>query len=131
LRPVPRNFPGRSGTREDSVYLCSPETATAAALTGEITDPRDLEKILRLRYPRWREPEREILNRDMLLPPGPESNTDATELVKGPNIRSLPDLPALPDQARVPALLKLADDVPTDAIPRAGAERLPSRSNIP
>jgi len=67
LRTVPRNFPGRSGTREDSVFLCSPETATASALTGRITDPRDLG----IPYPKVEPPARPIINTDMLIPPLP------------------------------------------------------------
>src|SRR6185503_19385385 len=65
LRTVPRNFPGRSGTQDDQVYLCSPETAAASALAGVITDPRALE----MKYPRFTEPERLIINTDMLVPP--------------------------------------------------------------
>ena len=63
LRTVPRNFPGRSGTKEDQVYLCSPETAAASALTGEITDPRNL----KMKYPEFKEPERIRLNIEMLV----------------------------------------------------------------
>ncbi|MDZ4876222.1 MAG: 3-isopropylmalate dehydratase large subunit [Chroococcidiopsis cubana SAG 39.79] len=62
LRTFPRNFPGRSGTADDQVYLCSPETAAAAALTGVITDPRDLEQIYGMNYPQFVAPEKEIIN---------------------------------------------------------------------
>ncbi|MBW8888586.1 MAG: aconitate hydratase [Fibrobacteres bacterium] len=129
LRTVPRNFPGRSGSVDDRVYLCSPETAAASALTGEITDPRDLEA-LGLAYPRYQAPGKEIINTAMLLPPDPETVGTAT-LIKGPNIKALPDLGPLPDAFRVPVLLKLGDDISTDEILRAGAEALPYRSNIP
>ncbi|MDB5105654.1 MAG: dmdA [Fibrobacteres bacterium] len=129
LRTVPRNFPGRSGTREDQVYLCSPETAAASALTGEITDPRDLEKLMGMRYPRFRSPEREIVNTRMLTPPLPEGRRAALE--KGPNIKALPEFPPLVDAFRAPVLIKMEDDVSTDEILRAGAEALPFRSNIP
>ena len=127
LRTVPRNFPGRSGTREDAVYLCSPETATASALKGRITDPRDLAE--EMDYPRFHEPDEPVLNRDMLVPP-PEKGAD-TELVKGPNIHSFPDLEPLPDDVKGPVLIKLGDNVSTDEILPAGTRVLPYRSNIP
>jgi aconitate hydratase len=129
LRTVPRNFPGRSGTREDSVYLCSPETATASALTGEITDPRELPRLMGLAYPRYRAPEREATNPRMLTPPPPFGKRFVLE--KGPNIKALPPLPPLADAFRAPVLLKMGDNISTDEILRAGAEVLPFRSNIP
>ena len=129
LRTVPRNFPGRSGTREDKVYLCSPETAAASALTGEITDPRDLEKIYSMSYPVYRNPEKELINTEMLVPP----LTDGQDipLQKGPNIKSLPHLEPLKDQYKIPVLLKMKDNISTDEILPAGAEILPYRSNVP
>ncbi len=129
LRTVPRNFPGRSGTQEDSVYLCSPETAAASALTGRITDPRDMEKLFGLGYPRFRPPRKEIINVEMLLPP--EVGGDRPPLEKGPNIKSLPEFEPLVEMFRVPVLLKMGDNISTDEILRAGAEALPFRSNIP
>ncbi|HKP94403.1 MAG TPA: aconitate hydratase [Fibrobacteria bacterium] len=129
LRTVPRNFPGRSGTKEDSVYLCSPETAAASALTGEITDPRDLEKLMNMPYPRYRPLERDIINTRMLTAPPPDGRRFPLE--KGPNIKALPEFAPLADAFRVPALIKLGDDISTDEILRAGAEALPYRSNIP
>ncbi|WP_163559952.1 aconitate hydratase [Halomonas sp. NO4] len=125
LRTVPRNFPGRSGTPEDRVFLCSPETATAAALTGRITDPRDLD----MACPRFQEPERLAINREMLLAPAGDSGL--VELVKGPNVKSLPEFEPIPAAFAGPVLLKLGDDVSTDEIMPAGAEVLPLRSNIP
>jgi aconitate hydratase len=125
LRTVPRNFPGRSGTPEDRLYLCSPETAAASALTGVITDPRTLH----MPYPRFEEPEQPILNTDMLVPPAPVGQP--VELVKGPNIQSLPPLEPLPDSLEGPVLLKLGDNVSTDEIMPAGEQVLPYRSNIP
>jgi aconitate hydratase len=124
LRTVPRNFPGRSGTKEDQVYLCSPETATASALTGVITDPRTLE----MDYPRFDEPGNPVINTDMLLPPS--LNGQETPVEKGPNIQPLPQLEALPNRIRGPVLLKLGDDISTDEIMPAGARVLPYRSNI-
>src|SRR5690349_15799933 len=127
LRTVPRNFPGRSGTKEDHVYLCSPETATASALTGVITDPRQLA----IRYPRVRLPKKRILNKEMLIPPLPVEEATKVELVKGPNIQSLPPLDLLPERLELPILLKVGDNISTDEIMPAGARVLPYRSNIP
>jgi aconitate hydratase len=125
LRTVPRNFPGRSGTQEDQVYLCSPETAAASALTGVITDPRTLDMV----YPRFREPERVRLNTDMLIPPTPPGAH--VELVKGPNIESLPPFDPLPNTVEGSVLIKLGDNISTDEIMPAGERVLPYRSNIP
>jgi aconitate hydratase len=124
LRTVPRNFPGRSGTREDQVYLCSPETATASALTGHITDPRTLV----MAYPRFREPEQVRVNTQMLLPPAVPGTPVALE--KGPNIKPLPAFDPLPDHFTGPVLLKVGDNISTDEIMPAGAQILPLRSNI-
>jgi aconitate hydratase len=125
LRTVPRNFPGRSGTKEDQVYLCSPETAVASALTGVITDPRTLD----MKYPRFTEPERLIINTDMLV--APSKNGQKVELEKGPNIAPLPPFDPLPDTIEGPVLLKVGDNISTDEIMPAGEQVLPYRSNIP
>ncbi len=125
LRTVPRNFPGRSGTKEDKIYLCSPETAAASALTGVITDPRTLE----MDYPQFTEPNTMHLNTEMLVPPAPEG--EKVELEKGPNIASLPSFDPLPDALEGPVLLKVGDHISTDEIMPAGANVLPYRSNIP
>ncbi|HET7301429.1 MAG TPA: aconitate hydratase [Oleiagrimonas sp.] len=125
LRTVPRNFPGRSGTKEDSVYLCSPETATASALTGKITDPRTLD----FDYPEFTPPEHPITNHATLSKP-PEDGSKV-QLVKGPNIKPLPEGDPLPDDFTGPVSIKVGDDVSTDEIMPAGARVLPFRSNIP
>lgn len=129
LRTMPRNFPSRSGTEDDQVHLCSPETAAASALTGEITDPRDLEKLYDMKYPKYEYPEKELINTMMLVKP-PEDGSKI-ELQKGPNIKSLPYIDPLHDCYDVPVLLKMGDNISTDEILRAGAEVLPFRSNLP
>ena len=131
LRTMPRNFPGRSGTKEDSVYLCSPETAAAAALTGLITDPRDLPELLGIQYPRFEEPAESSVNTSMLEAPLPPDEAAQIELVKGPNISSLPDFGPLVDTIEAPVELAVGDNVSTDEILPAGARVLPFRSNIP
>jgi aconitate hydratase len=125
LRTVPRNFPGRSGTKEDQVYLCSPETAAASALTGVITDPRTLN----MAYPRFVEPDRVRINTRMLLPPADPGI--AVDLEKGPNIKPLPGFEELSEEISGPVLLKVGDDISTDEIMPAGSRVLPYRSNIP
>lgn len=126
LRTVPRNFPGRSGTREDSVFLCSPETAAASACTGTITDPRSLGRSA----PRLGVSKRNVINTAMLEPPPAPRESRQVQLVKGPNIRSLPEFDPLPDALDLPILLAMDDDVSTDEIMPAGAKVLPYRSNI-
>ncbi|MFE3869041.1 aconitate hydratase [Flavobacterium sp. LS2P90] len=129
LRTMPRNFPDRSGTKDDQVYLCSPETAAASALTGKITDPRDLVKLFKMSYPKYKNPEIEIINIDMLVAP-PEDGSQIM-LRKGPNIKALPHIDPLMDIYKVPVLLKMGDSVSTDEILKAGADVLPFRSNLP
>ncbi len=136
LRTMPRNFPGRSGTREDKVYLCSPETATASALTGVITDPRTLA----MDCPRTTLPDHQPANQASLTPPGPgrparEDGLVApgglvTQLRKGPNIAALPGFAPLADSVEAPVALVLGDGVSTDEIMPAGARALPYRSNV-
>ncbi len=125
LRTVPRNFSGRSGTKDDQVYLCSPETAAASALTGVITDPRSLD----IKYPIFKEPKNLTVHNEMLIPSAPVG--EDVEIVKGPNIKPLPELSVLPERLEGPALLKLGDNISTDDIMPAGTKVLPFRSNIP
>lgn len=131
LRTFPRNFPGRSGTPEDSVWLCSPETAAASALTGTITDPRQLADDYDMAYPKLALPENASVNTSMLIAPPEPATARQHELVKGPNISALPEFPPLPHQLDIPVLLKTGDDVSTDEISPAGAAALPLRSNVP
>lgn len=125
LRTFPRNFPGRSGTKEDAVYLCSPETAAAAALMGEITDPRDLG----FAYPKLREAKESVIDADSVLPP-PEDGSKI-ELEKGSNIKPLPLFKELPAKIEGPVLIKVGKNISTDEIMPPGAKVLPLRSNIP
>jgi predicted aconitate hydratase len=131
LRTMPRNFPGRSGTEEDSVWLCSPETAAASALTGVITDARDWAAETGAERPRLDLPATASVNTAMLEPPPDADEARGIELERGPNISSLPELDPLPDGFSGPVLLKTGDDVSTDEISPAGAKALPYRSNIP
>jgi len=125
LRTVPRNFPGRSGTKEDSVYLCSPEVAAASALKGVITDPRDLG----IPCPKVEEPEKASVNLSMLERP-PEDGS-GIKLQKGPNIKPIPHFDPLPKTLEGPVLIKLGNNISTDEILPAGTRVLPFRSNIP
>jgi aconitate hydratase len=127
LRTTPRNFPGRSGTKEDSVFLCSPETATASALKGVITDSCTLS----MAYPDIHDSEHPVLDTRNFAQPPPLAEARNIELVKGPNIASLPEFDPLPEQLRLPVLLKVGDGISTDEIMPAGARVLPFRSNIP
>jgi len=124
LRTVPRNFPGRSGTKDDLVYLCSPETAAASALEGVIRDPRTLD----MPYPKFKMPKKTIINKAMLMPPIADGSKVVLE--KGPNIKPLPHFPILGKEISGPVLLKVGDDISTDTILPAGARVLPYRSNI-
>ncbi|SHE33066.1 aconitase [Seinonella peptonophila] len=127
LRTTPRNFPGRSGTREDSVYLCSPETAAASAITGKITDPRTLN----ITYPQAYEPEYPSIDVDLLDTPLSAEEAKTVQLVKGPNIASIPTMDELADSIHVPILLKMGDNISTDEILAGGSRVLPYRSNLP
>jgi aconitate hydratase len=129
LRTVPRNFPGRSGTKEDKVYLCSPETAAASAITGVITDPRDLESRMKISFPKFQEPEKIVLDVAMMQAP-PAAGTKV-EVIRGPNIQPLPRTGPLWEKLEGPVLLKLENNISTDEISPAGSKVLPFRSNIP
>ncbi|MBP1948588.1 aconitate hydratase [Virgibacillus litoralis] len=127
LRTTPRNFPGRSGTKEDSVYLCSPETAAASALTGQITDPRTLG----MDYPKLKDPKNPTNDISLLDTPIPLEEAKKVELYKGPNIASIPKMDEMADRLELPILLKMGDNISTDEILAGGARVLPFRSNLP
>ncbi len=131
VRTVPRNFPGRSGTKEDAVYLVSPETAAASALTGEITDPRDLADLYDMEYPNAETPDQISVNTDQLVEPLSAEEAKGVDLEKGPNVVSLPEFEPLQNSFDLPVLLKVGDDISTDEIMPAGSRILPYRSNIP
>jgi aconitate hydratase len=130
LRTVPRNFPGRSGTNEDAVWLCSPETAAAAALTGKITDPRELPSALGIDYPQLDLPAPSRGSEALLERPLPAGDAKQTELVKAPSIGTLPDFDPLPADLRAQVAIKVGDNISTDEILPAGARVLPFRSDI-
>jgi aconitate hydratase len=124
VRTFPRNFPGRSGTKDDRVYLASPETAVAAAIFGELRDPRGLGD-----YPRVAGPRHFVVAGGNIIPPPPPG--EAGEVVRGPNIVPFPQLTPLPDTWRGEVWLKVGDNVTTDDILPAGSRILPLRSNLP
>ncbi len=126
LRTFPRNFPGRSGTKDDQVYLCSPETAAAAALKGVITDPRDLGK--EMAYPRIKDPESYFVDEKSII--FPSAGNRSTEVERGPNIKPLPRFDELPETLEAVVAIKVGDNISTDGIMPAGASILPLRSNI-
>ncbi|MBW1851517.1 MAG: aconitate hydratase [Deltaproteobacteria bacterium] len=126
LRTFPRNFPGRSGTKDDKVYLCSPETAAAAALKGVITDPRDLSD--EINYPRVKDPEKYLINNASII--RPSNDFQKTEVLRGPNIKPLPEMEPLPETFEAEVVIKVGDNITTDTIMPAGSKILPLRSNI-
>ncbi|MBI4280761.1 aconitate hydratase [Candidatus Uhrbacteria bacterium] len=127
VRSFNRNFPGRSGTKDDQVYLASPETAVACALRGVITDPRDLGiKPFRVELPASY-----IQDDNMIIPPVMPQRQDRPEIIRGPNIKPLPVMDPLPGQLQGAVLIKVGDNISTDTIMPAGSRVLPLRSNLP
>ncbi len=129
LRTFPRNFPGRSGTKDDRVYLCSPETAAASGLAGVITDPRDLGR--RMSWPGIANPNNYLVDDSGIIYPLSAEDAAAVEIRTGPNIVPFPDFEPLADTLRAEVVLKVGDNVTTDHIMPAGNKVLPLRSNIP
>lgn len=131
LRTTPRNFPGRSGIADDQIYLCSPETATASALTGQITDPRDLAREWKIDYPgAYLSPNDPVIGASSLIAPPENKNCKSSDIQWGPSIAKLPLIKPLADHLSVPVLLHLCHNVSTDTIIPAGAEAMPYRSNV-
>ena len=126
LRTFNRNFEGRSGTADAKVFLVSPETAAASALTGVFTDPTTLEPI-----PEFPMPSSFLINDNMVDAPVPAEEMDSVEVLRGPNIKEFPVSHALEHTIEKPAVLKVGDNITTDHIMPAGAKILPYRSNIP
>lgn len=127
LRTFNRNFEGRSGTADAGVYLVSPETAVAAALTGYMTDPTTLKTDLS----GITLPERFVVNDNLIDPPAPAEQAGEVKIVRGPNIKPFPKTEPLAESIAAKAILKVGDNITTDHIMPAGAKILPFRSNIP
>jgi aconitate hydratase len=126
LRAFNRNFPGRSGGKDDQVYLCSTAVAAASALTGAIRDPRGLGPMPEVGYPSTL-----VASGAGLIPPLPDAEALRVEVIRGPNIREVPRGRPVDEMLSAPVLIKLGDKVSTDDISPSGTEALLYRSNVP
>lgn len=126
LRTFNRNFEGRSGTADGRIYLVSPETAAASAITGVLTNPQTLGKEAPIA-----QPEQFLINDNMIVAPADEKDAKDVKILRGPNIKEFPTTTALPQSIEAKTLLKVGDNITTDHIMPAGAKILPYRSNIP
>lgn len=126
LRTFNRNFEGRSGTKDGQIYLVSPEMAAISAITGVLTDPREIGEM-----PDFKLPEEFVVNDNMIVLPADEKDMDSVEILRGPNIKPYPETAPLVKDIKCKVSLKVEDNITTDHIMPAGAKILPLRSNIP